>query len=61
MTKIPTEQRLRDMCVKLRTTSMPISDIIPLLQEAADKIDSLEECLDNAYREMNYMVDNNDN
>lgn len=42
------EQRLRDAVQKLRRTPMPISDIAPLLQEAADEIDRLKnESLDN--------------
>lgn len=34
------------MTSKLRNTSMPISDIIPLLQSAADHIDELESNID---------------
>lgn len=36
------QERLRDTVTKLRRTPMPISDVIPLLQEAAAKIDVLE-------------------
>lgn len=36
------QERLRETCTKLRRTPMPISDVIPLLQEAAEKIDVLE-------------------
>lgn len=39
------QERLRDACNKLRRTPMPIADVIPLLQEAAAKIDVLE-CLE---------------
>lgn len=39
------QQRLRDTVEKLRRTPMPISDIIPLLQQAADEIDSNEKSL----------------
>lgn len=34
---------LRAMVRKLRTTSVPIQDLIPLLTEAADEIDRLAE------------------
>lgn len=31
--------RLRAACNKLRTTSMPLADLIPLMQQAADALD----------------------
>ena len=34
-------QQLRDLCSTLRRTPKPLSDIIPILQEAADEIDKL--------------------
>lgn len=36
------QERLRDACVRLRRTPMPIADVIPLLQEAAATIDVLQ-------------------
>ena len=33
-------ERLRDAARKLRTSSMPLSDYIPLLQQAADALES---------------------
>lgn len=33
--------RLRAACTKLRTSSMSLSDLIPLLQQSADAIDAL--------------------
>jgi hypothetical protein len=33
-------KRRRDACAKLRTTPVPLSDFIPLLQEAADALDA---------------------
>lgn len=41
------EQRLRDTVQKLRRTPMPIADVAPLLQEAADEIDRLKTELKN--------------
>lgn len=35
-------QRLRDAAARLRRTPMPLKDLIPLLQEAADKVEILE-------------------
>lgn len=56
------QTRLRCISTQLRTTSMPLADIIPLLQQAADEIDRLENKLDNAYREISFMeYRNNDN
>lgn len=49
------QERLRDACFKLRTTPVLLADLIPLLQQAADKIDQLEDKLDNTYREMSFM------
>lgn len=40
------QERLRNTCGKLRTTSIPIKDIIPLLQEAVDELDSLQAKID---------------
>lgn len=37
--------RLRVVANKLRTSSVPLSDFIPLLQQAADRIDELEKGL----------------
>ena len=37
--------RLRVVANKLRTSSVPLSDFIPLLQQAADRIDALEKGL----------------
>lgn len=34
-----TAQKLRSMASRLRATSMPLADIIPLLQKAADELD----------------------
>ena len=36
----PLPERLRDAARKLRTSNMPLSDYIPLLQQAADYIES---------------------
>jgi hypothetical protein len=36
------KQRLRDTALKLRTSSIALSDFIPLLQQAADHIEALE-------------------
>lgn len=33
---------LRAACEKLRRSPMPLADMIPLMQQAADKIDDLE-------------------
>ena len=35
-------ERLRAACQKLRTTAMPLADLIPLAQQAADEIDRLQ-------------------
>ena len=35
------QDRLRAAVSKLRTTSMPIADLVPLLQQAADELDNL--------------------
>ena len=35
-------KRLRGMIQKLRRTPIPISDVVPMLIQAADKIDALE-------------------
>lgn len=48
------QDRLRDTVEKLRRTPMPIADIIPLLQQAADELDKKDkrlewlDCLDAA-------------
>lgn len=39
--KQPIEDRLRDMVLKLRTKPIPLSEVIPLLTEAADEVDML--------------------
>jgi hypothetical protein len=39
------QDRLRKVCSEIRRKPTPLSDLIPLLQEAADKIDYLEEDL----------------
>lgn len=36
-----TQDRLRAAIHKLRTTSMPLCDMIPLMQQAADELDLL--------------------
>jgi hypothetical protein len=35
-------EKLRKISLDLRVKSIPLSDIIPLLQKAADRIDELE-------------------
>lgn len=35
-------ERLRGMVQELRRTPKPISDVVPLLQQAADRIEQLE-------------------
>lgn len=40
-----TSDRLRRVALTLRTKPIPIKDLIPLLQEAADEIDSLNSIL----------------
>jgi hypothetical protein len=35
-------ERLREACKKLRRTPMPIADVIPMLQEAADTIEAMQ-------------------
>lgn len=35
------QDRLRAAIMKLRTTSLPLCDMIPLMQEAADELDTL--------------------
>jgi HAMP domain-containing protein len=44
--------RLRFATEKLRRTSMPISDIIPLLQYAADEIEELEKQIEGLVHEL---------
>lgn len=39
--KLP--ERLREACAKLRTRPIPLSDMIPLMQEAADAIERAEQ------------------
>lgn len=36
------QEKLRFNIGKLRTSKLPLSDMIPLMQEAADKLDALE-------------------
>lgn len=43
-------ERLRGMVQKLRRTLMPIADVVPMLQEAADEIERLTTAL-NKYSE----------
>lgn len=35
-------RRLREACAEMRRKPFPINDLVPLLQEAADRIDELE-------------------
>lgn len=49
------QTRLRCISTQLRTKSIPLADLIPLLQQAADEIDRLEDKLDKTYREMSFM------
>lgn len=41
MVQMTTSERIREVLPKLRTTSMPLKDLIPLLQKAADELDEL--------------------
>jgi hypothetical protein len=50
--EITLQQRLRATCEKLRRTPMPIADIIPLLQEAANELDKKEIKINDLYDEM---------
>lgn len=36
------QTQLRQACTRLRRTSLPLADLIPLLQRAADKLDDFE-------------------
>lgn len=36
------QTQLRKACTRLRRTSLPLADLIPLLQRAADKLDDFE-------------------
>ena len=40
--------RLRQACDSVRRTSMPLADLIPLMQQSADKIDEMRNVLDQA-------------
>lgn len=42
MNKPTMASRLRNACIEMRRKPFPISDLIPMLQEAADRIDLLE-------------------
>ena len=42
MPKFSTQEKIRLQLGKLRTSKLPLSDIIPLMQEAADRLDLLE-------------------
>ena len=39
-------KNLRDYCNKLRSKPIPLSELIPLLQKSADRIDALESQLE---------------
>ena len=39
---ITTQEKIRFQLGKLRTSKLPLSDMIPLMQEAIDKLDLLE-------------------
>lgn len=40
------QERLRDATKRIRTTPVPIKDLIPLLQECADRLDAMQEEID---------------
>lgn len=39
-------KRLRDICVDIRRKPVSLSELIPLMQQAADEIDKLEDALE---------------
>lgn len=44
-----TAHRLREVCKDIRRKPLPISDLIPLLQQAADELDDMESIIGNQY------------
>jgi hypothetical protein len=42
-------ERLRDVANKLRTKPIPLSDLIPILHEAADELEELDKYVQELY------------
>ena len=43
-------ERLRSVCADIRRKPYPISDVVPVMQAAADAIDAIQSALDDAIR-----------
>ena len=41
-------ERLRSFCADIRRKTYPISDVVPVMQAAADAIDAMQSALDDA-------------
>jgi hypothetical protein len=49
------QQKLRDVIQELRRTPMPLANIIPLLQEAADELDEKDEEIEDLQKGANWL------